>query len=324
MSGTISLTELIGICDEISALSKEGLPLETTLSVRSVRTAGDRLSQMARDLDSGRSLSDVIRSDPGFPPFCAAVVDAGLESGNISGVLDTISSLARQIRDARLFMLRISLYPVFLFTLLWFVLLILFLFLMPIFPPFFESFGIQSSTILIMEWCGEHKSAIFPIFLAPLLVLWIFYGIWCYKTNQSAILDRSRMFWGIRMIPGFSKVVSDMRRVVFVRNLAMLIESSVPLDRALDLVRTTVEDDKDSARLNRWIHGMEGPYLIRGLRLVADHSKMRADWTLSRCEFFLPSVLLLIVAILLGLSYFFVVEWPAIQILNQLMTPFNG
>lgn len=316
---------MIGICDEISALSRAGLPLEKSLSTHSCQNSGDRLVKLAQELETGSTLSEAMREDAGFPPFCAAVVDAGLESGNLSGILDTIALIARQLRDARLFVLQALLYPIILFTALWCGLIALCFFMAPVYPPFFDAIGVKSPIASVLVWVGANSLWIIPIIVVPPILMWTLYGLWYRYSNRFSLLNQTGIFRPIRFIPWFRKAMREMRQVVFARNLAILVDASVPLDRALELVKATSGNfEREQERLIHWAHGMKEEQLVNGLRLVADNAQLKATLKLTRCQMFLPGLAMLLVAVVLCAVYLFVVGWPILQIIYQLTSPFNG
>lgn len=321
MSASIHLDELIGICDEISVLSKVGLPLEKSFSDRRKCSLNERLQKMSQELEKGTSLSDLIRRDPDFPPFYATVIEAGLASGNLSGILNTVVVSARQIREIRLFIYRAILYPLILFTLLWFVFIGVFLFLVPLYFSFSESIDIHYFPVQLVEWLkGNPYFNVLLIFGPPVLMgmVYLYWGR-CMKRNN--IFSSSRSLF--RFVPLLGTVIKELQKVVFTRNLSLLIEASVPLDQAISLAsQSCCVNEKDYFRLIQWVKGTDGPHLSRGLQIVAENAQLRANLAQNRCETFLPALTTILVALVLGFAYILVIICPYIQILYQLGNPF--
>lgn len=322
MSKSISLDELAGLCDEISALSKAGMPLESSLEIHGNDKLGQRLRELGKDLQNGTSLADLVRRDSSFPPFYAVAIEAGMTSNNVSGILDSVSALARQIRDVRYFIMRSMLYPLFLFTFLWLVLMGVFCFLMPIYPEFYHNMDAWNVPVAFMEWIGNNRQWFIPLMVLPLLVPWLVFLIWLGYTRKCSVLDRRGFLPFLRWIPWTRTVVREVRKTLFAQNLAILLEASVPFDRALDLAEASFGDEREKfpAVLN-WAREMDGSFLLQGLKYIADDARLRADLAMSKCEIFLPPLALLIIAVMLVAGYFFVIEWPYFNLYYILGSP---
>src|SRR4051812_10348434 len=96
----VSPEQLIALNDEIAMLVRAGVPLELGLheTSRSVPRALQKINQeLSRKMQTGLPLGESLTATlPGLPRVYAAVIDAGLKSGNLPKALESLTRLARQ------------------------------------------------------------------------------------------------------------------------------------------------------------------------------------------------------------------------------------
>ena len=343
------LDQLIGLGEEISALVRTGLPLEESLLFKS-RTErgkiGDHLRQLAEKLGTGQSLADAIRSDSVFPPVFAAVVESGIQSGNLAGSLDSLTECVRSLRDARLFLLRSTLYPLVLFTTLWFVFALLVLFLAPQFIIFFESYGQDLALFDVVRALTANEAAMGAFVFGIPVLIWIFFFFWTIHSARSDVIQsisNSSMF---RWLPWIGRAAVELQKTAFARILVLLVRASVPLDQAillaakscnerywsndsLEALQRRIVDGKASvyprsvvSPLIEWTLGMSDErMLLEGVDHYATMARTRASMLLTKCEMFLPATLTFFLAVGIGFCYFLTVFYPYIHILQFLTEP---
>ena len=345
------LDRLIGLGEEISALVHTGLPLEESLLLKSRAERGTiagHLRQLAEKLGTGQSLADAVRDDPIFPPVYAAVVESGIKSGNLSAALDTLTDCVRSLRDTRLFLLRAALYPLVLFTMLWFVFAFLVLFVTPSFLSFFESYNQKLFLIDAAYALKSHEAVAWFFVLAIPILVWAFYIIWSIRSARSDAIQSVGNSMLFRWLPWIGRAAVEMQKAAFAQILTMLVRASVPLDQAIFLAakscnerywsqdglealrRRIVESrgnlPKKSALPNsavspliEWTLGMpDEKVLLEGVDHYAAMARTRAMLLLTKCEMFLPATLTLIIAVLTGACYVLTIFAPYVQILNFL------
>ena len=358
------LDQLIALCDEISALVRAGLPIEESLAAKS---RGDRsklgkhLTTLAEQLGTGQSLAEAIRNDPIFPPVYAAVVEAGVRSGNLADALDSIAQSARALRDCRTFLVQTALYPMVLFTMLWLVFTGLFLFVGPRFAEIFETYRITTPLLGPMQWAAANvPNALVGMLLVP-VILWVAFFIWCVQSGKGNLIQSAGRAGFFNWVPWLGRAAQQMQKATFAQIFATLVRSSVPLDQAILLAAKATSDrywprenleqlqqrliagTDDEAGVNNAKAGKNRPYpkspisplivwslgisdqsvLLEGLEQYAKMARTRADLLIARCELVLPGVITFAFAALLGVCYFMTVIWPYTQILDLLST-FQG
>ena len=343
------LDRLIGLGEEISALVRTGLPLEESLLFKSQAEHGviaEHLRGLAERLGTGQSLADAVRNDPVFPPVFAAVVESGIRSGNLSAALDSLTDCIRSLRDTRLFLLRASLYPLVLFTALWFIFAFLVLFVAMRFVSFFESYDQTFFLFDAVRYLSGNEVAMWSFALGLPVLVWALYFVWTIRSAQSNAIQSGGNSTLFRWIPWVGRAAIEMQKAAFARMLAMLVRSSVPLDQAfllaakscnerywsqdnLEALRRRIVDGRANAYpksavspLIEWSLGISDErMLLEGVDHYAVMARTRAGLLLTKCEMFLPAMLTFIVAVLVGISYVLTVFAPYIQILYFLTEP---
>jgi type II secretory pathway component PulF len=349
------LDRLVGLCDEVSALVRTGLPLEESLRTmsRSRRgRIGQQLRGLADQLGTGTSLAEAVQNDPSFPPVFASVIEAGIKSGNLSGALDSISESVRQLRDTRLFLLRSSLYPMILFTTLWLVFSLVVLTVAPKFIDMFDAYGEHFFLFDGIRFLAADSVQMLVFTFAVPAVLWLLYFLWSIFSARNNTIQTAGSSCLFRWMPWVGSASIELQKACFARILSMLVRSSIPLDKAILLAAQSCNDrywgkeNLESLRLrivqgqNReqgakhpypksilsplieWSLGISTPkMLLEGIDHYGKIAKIRSEMLLAKCEIFLPAFLTFALAALIGLCYFLTILYPYIHILTFLAEP---
>jgi len=343
------IDRLIGLSDEISALVRTGLPLEESLLLKSQEERGkisEHLRGLAEQLGAGQSLADAVRNDSVFPPVFAAVVESGIKSGNLSVALDSLTDCIRSLRDARLFLLRSTLYPLVLFTSLWLVFAFLVVKVAPYYVDFYESYDKHLLFSETIRWLAGNLSVAWGVTLGLPALAWTLYFLWAMRSAQSDVVQSVGNSTLFRWIPWIGRAAIEMQKNAFAQILATLVRSSVPLDQALLLAAKSSNErywsqNNLEALRSRIVEGKSNPYpksavspliewslgitdenmLLEGVEHYASMARSRAGLLLTKCEMFLPATLTFIVAVLVGTCYVLTIFVPYIEMLNFLTEP---
>ncbi|GHV09437.1 hypothetical protein AGMMS50229_19640 [Campylobacterota bacterium] len=335
---------MIGLCDEIASLVRSGLPIEEALLSKSRderNQLGKHLKKLADELGNGKALVDVVRDDPVFPPVYAAVIEAGIQSGNLAGALDSIVQSARLLRDSRVFLIQAALYPLVLFTSLWTVFTGMFLFVGPRFAAFFDEYQLTTPLLGIMKWGTADFSLALWVMSAVPAVLWLIFLVWCIRSARGNVIQSAESLTFFGWVPWLGQAVVQLQKMTFARIFAMLIKSSVPLDQAILLAAKATNDrywSKESREqlLQRittgkgenysrsvispliiWAAGIPNQAILaEGLELSARSARTRADLLIAWCEMILPVVITFGFAVVIGVCYCLTVIWPYAQMLD--------
>lgn len=343
------LDQLVGLCEEISALAKTGLPLEESLLLKSQAERGkigEQLRQLAERLGTGQSLADAVREDPVFPPVFSAVVESGIKTGNLSGALDSLTECICSLRDARLFLLRSTLYPLVLLTTLWFVLVFLVFFIVPRFVQFFDSYNQPFALFEVVHYLTANDAAAWVFTFSVPVLAWVFYLFWVIRSARSDVIQSIGNSTLFRYLPWVGRAALELQKTAFARIFALLVRSSVPLDQAILLAAKSCNErywsrDSLEALQRRIVDGKANAYpksvispliewslgitdqkmLLEGVEHYATMARTRGNLLLAKCEMFLPATLVFLLAVSIGTCYFLTVFYPYIHILYFLADP---
>ncbi|MDR2116423.1 MAG: type II secretion system F family protein [Planctomycetaceae bacterium] len=336
--------QLIGLCNEIAALVRLNLPLEKALRYRSedlpVRL-GNRVQELATRLESGRLLSEALREAPDFPPVYAAVVEAGLESGNLTGALEYITKNLQILRDSRNFLQGAMLYPMFVFTVLWLIFSFVTFKCTMVFIDFYNDFSfkltyLETLSSILNYW--DYRYCILDLLVVPVF-FWGVYIFWCFRSKYSTLLTfrTPLLFFWLRTAN------RNLTRATFAQIVAMLIRSGLPLPRTLllsfqaigisvseseleqrfhEVKNRQLSGEKKYLPLNHlvnWILGVtDQTVLLSGLDQYAELHTFQAENNLKRIEFWLPVLLLFLLGGLVMVAYFLAIIFPYGYLLYQL------
>ncbi len=308
--------QLIGLCDEMAALVRLNIPLEEALRLRSrdlPAKLGNRVKELAEKLEAGQSLAETIKNDKSFPPAYAAVIEAGLESGNLAGTLELVAQNVRTLRDSRNFLIGATYYPMLVFSVLWVMLSGVLFLITPAFVDFYHDFSFSlpllGPVLEKLALCREFPMEYGGVMLLVLILVWAIHAHWVYHSSRSVLLTfrPAPLFFWLR------SANKNLAQATFAQVAALLVRSNLPLHRVLWLASRTVDDpawnreseidfekinwhtgnnsDKKSplTPLMRWMAGIpDRDILLDGLTQYAEMSTFRAKSQLERLELWLP------------------------------------
>lgn len=179
MNSSPSLDDLIAINREIAALARSGIPLE--LGLRSfaggLRSRLSRLANRIADrLTEGQSLAMAIQMEGGKDyPVYAAVISAGLQSGQLPEALEAVAASAELVQSLRRQLALSMIYPM-LVCALGFILLAGFVnIIVPRYLRSAEDFGFRQETVFrVLDQL--HATQHIWIWAVPLFCLALLFG----------------------------------------------------------------------------------------------------------------------------------------------------
>ena len=148
----MTLDDLIALNEEIAALVRAGVPLETGLAELGDDLPG-RLGKFAALLAQrtarGESLAQAITDDAGqLPPAYRAVVEAGVRAGRLPAALEAVAASARRLAETHRLVAMAAIYPVIVILVAWCGLLFFTVMLAPRFAAMFLRFRRAGTTVL--------------------------------------------------------------------------------------------------------------------------------------------------------------------------------
>jgi type II secretory pathway component PulF len=235
---TISLDQVAALGDEIAALVRAGVPLErglTELAADLPGGLGKLTARIADRLNSGESLDAALAEEGAdLPATTAAVIRAGLRSGNLAAALESHAASSRRIGNIRTTAGLALLYPVMVVILCW----LLFWFYVAMLMPGIKTLEENQRTSYEMMERLSTTAAIWgpggPILLILVLTCW-----WWFSKRSGGDDPRdarTRLGW----VPSARRIAQWNRQAIFAESLSLLIENDVPLPEAVRLAAGTV------------------------------------------------------------------------------------
>jgi type II secretory pathway component PulF len=238
----LSLEQLIALSEEIAALARSGVPLDQGLAAIG-RDLPGRLGRVSRELSgelaAGMSLDQVVaRSGAQFPPGYQALIEAGLRSGNLPGILQGMMQLARKTGEVRRQVVLATVNPLLVVVITFLLFMFWLIKLAPVYLAMAEEWDIQVSLPrTIVTWLTQTM----PVWQWLLPVLFVGILIWSWFRSANGMGE-----WSWLDIPtlGIIRGIGRMRRAgqyaALCEQLAILLEHGLPLAEALRLIGGTL------------------------------------------------------------------------------------
>jgi type II secretory pathway component PulF len=167
--------DFIAFNEQIAQLAAAGLPLEQGLRLIAADIHGRRLKStlqsLATELESGTPLPQAFDKYRGnFPPLYGSLVQAGVRSGDLSGVLLGLGRHLELIQRLRSVLWRTISYPLFVLIAIGFLLSFLGILVLPQYATIFQDFHLRlpALTMLALE-LGRFAPALLVILIAIVL-----------------------------------------------------------------------------------------------------------------------------------------------------------
>jgi type IV pilus assembly protein PilC len=170
--------DFITFNQQLAHLTAAGLPMEQGLrliaqDLRRGRVAAT-VRQIADDLEKGESLGDAFQKHASrFPPAYGRLIDAGVRSNNLSGMLLSLGQHLQTVARLRSALWRALSYPVMVFLALCFVVAFIGHFVLPRFEEVFRDFGTRLPAITEFLLASSRIMGTVAIVAAVLLIAFI-------------------------------------------------------------------------------------------------------------------------------------------------------
>ena len=261
--GSVTLDQFIALNDELAALVRAGVPLESGLieAGRDLRgRLGEVSGKLGERLSGGMTLPEALSaSGSGMPDVYRAVVEAGVRSGRLSKALEGMAAIARGYSEARRAVGIALLYPLIVLGLAYCLALLFLIQIAPRFVSAFEALGLPTiRPLAILSRIGEtapYWAAIPPALVGLLALRWAW-------TGRSVVLDTSPLGPALNRLPMIGSMIGSFRAANFADLLSLLVDHRVPLDEGVRLAADASGDRafrEEALRLAESIRQGEGP-----------------------------------------------------------------
>ena len=233
----LSLDELLALNDEIAALVRAGVPLESGL-LDLGRDLPGRLgrlaTRLAESMAQGQTLDQAIAARQAeFPRLYLAIVAAGRRSGRLAVALEGLTTAARRVAEMRQLTGAAMIYPVVVFLVAWLLLIGFVMYFAPAVAPSYHDFNAPSAPWMT-SIAQVGPSAVYWGPIGPFVVLLTF-GVWWHMSRRALTLDGDRASRWLGWIPGAGGLFRSCQAATFAEVLALLVEQEAPLAEGLRL-----------------------------------------------------------------------------------------
>jgi len=345
---TITLDQLVALNDEMAALARAGVPLDSGL----LHVGGDlpgRLGRISRELgrrlEAGEPLEQVL-NEASLPPAYRAVVAAGIRSGRLAVALEGVSAVLRRAAETRRLVAVSLVYPLLVilvaYTLFWFMVDKIF----PVMLVVYEGMLPEGRGLGVLQWLertAPHWLPWLPPILLAVLVLWWVRSRSAWRLEAAGRADQARR---PARIPRVGQLLFAGRMATFADTLALLVEHGVPYHEAMGLAAEASGDRglRDTVRplaerlergqtvtdgaaglpsLLGWLltARLDQPALVRCLRRTAEAYRRQAEWRSRWLAVYLPFWLIVSLGGVATILYVLSVVGPWARILYELSAP---
>lgn len=261
----VDLKDLAIMARQMATMISAGLSLLRTLSILADQTENPALAkvlaQVRNDVEQGHSLSSSMsKHREAFPPLMINIIRAGETGGFLEDSLQSVATNYEAEVKLRAKIKSAMTYPVMVFIMAIVAMVVMLLFIVPVFDEMFTSLGgtLPAPTLLLVKLSGIMK------WLAPAaVVVSVLFAMWWHKHKNDESV-RSRIDPLKLRLPVFGKLFQKVAIARFSRNFGTMIGAGVPLLQALSIVGETsgnwtiehaVQQVQDSVRTGNSLAG---------------------------------------------------------------------
>lgn len=236
----VGLKDLAIMSRQMATMIGSGLSLLRTLNILAEQTESKPLTkllvQVRDDVETGTSISEAMaKHSESFPPLMINMVRAGETGGFLDGALESVATNFEKEGKLRGTIKSALTYPVIVLLMSLGAVLIMLIFIVPIFEEMFKGMG-SGLPLPTMILVYLSKSMVWVV---PLLaVAAVFFAIW-WRRNKNT--ERVRKFVDpLKLkLPVFGALAKKIAVARFARNFSNMIGAGVPILQALKIVGET-------------------------------------------------------------------------------------
>jgi len=240
----IKLNDLLVFANQLATMLDSGVTLIRSLNVIQTQAESENmfnvLSIITKDVEHGKSLSESLAQHPKvFNQFWVSLVEVGEASGTIPTVLKKLAFYLEQQAAFRATIISGIIYPVILFAVALIAVAFFALFVGPRFEEIFDSMKVDLpliTTVLldIFRFIKLNFFKIIGIILVAIFIVRKYIKTYTGKTQFEHIMFR---------MPVFGEIYRLIIVERFTSQLAILIDSGVPILYALDITERLVNNN---------------------------------------------------------------------------------
>jgi len=239
----IKLQDYIAFARQLTTMLEAGVSLLRSLEVINDQIQSkkfyDVAKQVSRDVEQGSSLSDALAKHPRvFNQFWVSLVEVGESSGTLPMVLAKLSFYLEQEASFNSTITSALMYPMILFFICMGAVVFFALVVGPRFETVFNSMGVQLPLItkVLLITFRFIKDKFFLIIAAAILGMFLFKK---WSKTKSGRIQIEHFCYGL---PTFGNIYKLIIIEKFTSQMAILVDSGVPILHALDISERLVDN----------------------------------------------------------------------------------
>lgn len=234
----LNTSRLLQFTEDLSHLLNSGLPIDRALTTVESSSVDPRVRDTAlhlkKEIKKGSSLSEAMETRPAdFNSLYINMVRAGELGGVLGKVMEKLSELLETTEEVKRHIISSSIYPAILLLVGFASILVILGFVVPSFAGVFNDLGqelplstqiLQSLSLFLRKWWWL------------MIIILLFTGVLAWRILKTRAGKRAVDRYLIRF-PYIGTLLLDIQISRFVRTLGTLVQSGVPMLKALYIVR---------------------------------------------------------------------------------------
>ena len=236
----VKFKHVVTFTRQLATLIDAGLPILRSLFILQEQTESmifkQKISEMAKDIESGSSLSEAMAKHPKvFDKLYVNMVRAGEIGGVLESVLNKIAEFQEKRQALKSKVKSAMMYPVVVMIMAGLIVSFILIVIMPKFTEIFSQLGAElpAPTMMLVHLSNILIHHGIWVLVGMIVVWWLYTRV--NKTRPGRLLfDRLKL-----KFPAVGELLRKIAIARFADTLSTLINSGVPILQALDIVRDT-------------------------------------------------------------------------------------
>jgi MSHA biogenesis protein MshG len=254
----VSIEDVLLLSRQLYTLNKAGVPILRAFA--GLQASADKpamvelLQDLRSSLDQGRDMATSLARHPkAFSPFYVAMVRVGEMTGKLTEVFLRLAEHLEFERDVRARVKQAMRYPSFVVIAICVAMVIVNLFVLPVFAKVFAGFNAELPLITrgLLAFSG-WTTTWWPVLLAVVVGVLVLGRSYLHTSTGRYQWDRRKL-----RLPIVGPIVLKAALARFARSFALSSQSGVPLVQALTVVAQTVDNAYIGARIEQMRDGVQ-------------------------------------------------------------------
>jgi MSHA biogenesis protein MshG len=261
----VTPTDVMLMSRQLYTLLRAGVPIMRALSGLQESATNPALARVLQevrgDLESGKELSAALRRHPQvFSAFFVAMVRVGEMTGHLEEIFLRLAQHAEFDIEMRGRVKSALRYPTFVIAAMIAALLIVNIWVIPVFAQLYEGFHAQLPPLTrALIGFSNFTIGYWPLLAAAAIGAGVGFRLWVATPRGRYLWDRTKL-----RFPIAGKIISKATLARFARSFALSVRSGVPLVQALSVVARVVENEYIGSRIEQMRDGVErGESILR-------------------------------------------------------------